>query len=79
MSDKLKEFARETIAELLRTLPPEERLKGLSPEQVRKAVPPEQYLDELSIDDMIAGLSPEKREALLRRLTNGKSGETTSN
>jgi hypothetical protein len=50
MPDKLKEFVRQTIDELLATLPVEElrkrlsveeRLKGLSAEEVAKALPPE--------------------------------------
>src|SRR5262249_2998555 len=41
MPDKLKEFVRESVAELLKTLPAEERLKGLSAEEVVRALPPE--------------------------------------
>src|SRR5262249_24406546 len=41
MPDKLKEFARQTIDELLKTLSPHERLKGLGGEQIGKAPPPE--------------------------------------
>jgi hypothetical protein len=41
MSDKLKEFVRQTMDEMLERLPVEERLKGLSAEEVVKALPPE--------------------------------------
>ena len=41
MSEKLKEFVRQSIDELLRELPAEERLKGLSAEEVAAALPPE--------------------------------------
>jgi hypothetical protein len=50
MADKIKEFVRETIDELLDSLPPdelrkrlsvEERLKGLSAEEIAKGIPPE--------------------------------------
>src|SRR5262249_45819673 len=36
MSDKLQEFVRKSIDELLAKLSPEERLKGLPPEELRK-------------------------------------------
>ncbi len=41
MPDKLKEFVRQTIDELLESLSAEERLKGLSAEEVIRALPPE--------------------------------------
>jgi hypothetical protein len=41
MPDKLKEFVRETMAELIKSLSPEERLKGLSADEVVKALSPE--------------------------------------
>jgi hypothetical protein len=56
MSEKLKEFARETIDELLRTQPPERLLKALS------------------VDDLIAVLTPERREELVRKLRSRESG-----
>lgn len=39
--DKLKEFVRETIDEMLRSLSPEKRLEGLSVEQIVQALSPE--------------------------------------
>jgi hypothetical protein len=41
MPDKLKEFVRQSIEELLKSLPAEERLKGLSAEEVLRALPEE--------------------------------------
>jgi len=59
MPDKLKEFVRETIDELLKSLPVEERLKWLSPEERLKG---------LSAEEVVRALSPEAREALARQL-----------
>lgn len=50
MPDMLTEFAEQTINELLRNMPVEKRLKGLS------------------VDELLAALSPETREALAQRL-----------
>src|SRR5262249_26317528 len=41
MPDKLQEFVRETMVEMAKQLPPEERLKGLSAEEIIRALPPE--------------------------------------
>src|SRR5205823_6249157 len=65
MSDKLKEFVRQTIDELLESLPAEERLKGL---------PAEERLKGLSAEEVVRGLPPEIREAVARQLkANGSS------
>jgi hypothetical protein len=65
MPDKLQEFVRQSIDELLKTLPAEERLKGLSPQQ---------RLEGLSAEEVIKALPQETLEALLRQLkTNGPS------
>ncbi len=67
MSDKLKEFVRQSIDELLQSLPPEERLKGLSAEERLKG---------LSAEEVIRALPPETLEALARQLkTNGPSAK----
>jgi hypothetical protein len=68
MPDKLKEFVRETIDEILQSLPPEERLKGLPPEERLKGLPPEERLKGLSADEVVKALPPEVLEALVRRL-----------
>jgi len=41
MPDLLEQFAEETIEELLRKLPAEKRLKGLSPDELLAALSPE--------------------------------------
>jgi hypothetical protein len=47
MPDTLKEFVRQSIDQLFKSLPPEERLKGLSADEIAKALPPE-VLEELA-------------------------------
>ncbi len=59
MSDKLQEFVRESIDQLLKNLPPEELRKRLSPEERLKG---------LSADDVVKALPPETLEELARRL-----------
>jgi hypothetical protein len=59
MPDKLKEFVRQSIDELLKSLPPKERLKGLSPEE---------RLEGLTAEEVVRALPPEAREALAREL-----------
>ena len=74
MNQKLQEFVRESIGAMLKELPPEERLKGLSAEELRKALPVEERLKGLSPDEMIRALTPEMREALARHFKgNGSS------
>ncbi len=41
MPEKLEEFVRQSIDDLLKSLPAEERLKGLSAEEIVRALPPE--------------------------------------
>jgi hypothetical protein len=68
MPDKLKEFARQTIDELLATLPAEERLKGM---------PAEERLKGLSADEVLRALPPETLDALARQLKgNGSSAKS---
>ncbi len=59
MSEKLKEFVRETIDEILKNLTPEERLRGL---------PPEERLKGLSAEEVVKALPPDTLEALARQL-----------
>jgi hypothetical protein len=66
MPDALEEFTRQTIDRLLRELPPEKRLEGLSLKE---------RLGDLSPEKILEGLSPEKREAMLRLLIS-KSNST---
>ncbi len=67
MSQEMKEFVRQTIDEMLASLPAEERLKGLAAEERLKG---------LTADEVVRALSPEVREALFRQIkTNGSSGQ----
>ncbi len=68
MPDALDQFVRETIDEILKNLSPEERLDGLSPEDLRNHLSPEERLKGLSADELLAALPPEIREELARRL-----------
>jgi hypothetical protein len=69
MPDQLKEFVRQTIDELLASLPAEERLKGLpakerlkglSAEEVLQALPTEERLKGLPAEERLKGLSAEE-------------------
>jgi hypothetical protein len=72
MPDKLEEFTRETIDQLLRELPVEKRLEGVPMESLLERVPKEKVVERMSVDELLAALSPQTREALARRLkTNG--------
>ncbi|HEV3436653.1 MAG TPA: hypothetical protein VG122_04800 [Gemmata sp.] len=73
MSEKLKEFVRQSIDELLRSLPPEERLKGLPAEELRTALPVEERLKGLSVEEMIRAIPPGTLEALTRQLKGNDS------
>jgi hypothetical protein len=64
MSEKLKEFVRQSIDELLRSLPAEE---------LRKALPVEERLKGLSVEEMIRAIPPEKLEAFTRQLKGNDS------
>jgi hypothetical protein len=76
MSDKLKEFVRQSIDQLLKSLPAEERLKGLSPEERLKGLPVEERLKGLSAAEVARALPPEVLEALARELkANGSSSK----
>lgn len=68
MSDKLKEFVRQTLDEIFANMPAEERLKGLPAEELRKRLPVEERLKGLSAEEIVRALSPEIREALARQL-----------
>jgi hypothetical protein len=77
MSNALHEFAREAIDELLKELPVEKRLEGLSADQILKAVPIEKRLEGLSPEQRVQGLSAEELfELAKKRKDNGASGKT---
>src|SRR5438045_2684514 len=67
MPDKLKEFVRETIDELLKSLPAEKRLEGLPAEELRKRLPVEERVKGLSAEELVKALPPETLEALIRQ------------
>jgi hypothetical protein len=85
MPDKLKEFVRQTIDELLASLPPEElrnrlspeeRLEGLPAEERLKGLPVEERLKGLSAEEVVRALPPETLEELARQLKpNGPSSK----
>ena len=77
MSDKLKEFVRQTVDEMLESLSVEKRLKGLSPEQRLEGLPAEERLKGLSAEEVVRALSPETLDALARKLkANGSASES---
>jgi hypothetical protein len=61
MPDALEQMARDTIDELLRSLSPEERLKGLSDDDLRKRLSPEARVAGLSAEERLKGLPAEER------------------
>jgi hypothetical protein len=85
MSITLEEFARQSIDELLKELPAkkrleglsdEERLEGLSAEQILRAVPIEKRLEGLTPEQRVQGLSADELLQLAWKLKgNGASGE----
>lgn len=68
MPDKLKEFVRQTIEEMVNSMPKEERLKGLSPEQRLEGLPAEERLKGLTAEEVVRALPRETLEALARQL-----------
>jgi hypothetical protein len=71
MSDKLKEFARQTLDEMLKRLSVEERqeiAKTLPPEERLKGLPPEERFKGLTAEEIAKALPPEMREELARWL-----------
>jgi hypothetical protein len=68
MPDKLQEFVRQSIDQLLQSLPAEERLKGM---------PTEERLKGMSAEEIVKALPPEILEALARRLkANGSDAKS---
>jgi hypothetical protein len=52
----------QVMRDLLASLPIEQRLEGVSPEQLRQALPPEERVKGLSPEQVLEALSPEARE-----------------
>ena len=65
MPDKLKEFVRQSIDELLKSLPPEKLSKRLSPKERLKG---------LSADEVVQALPPDIVEARRYTTTDGTDG-----
>lgn len=59
MAPKLKEFVRESIDQLLKELPPQERMAGLTAEQ---------RLEGIAAEKRLEGLSPEELQKLAAKL-----------
>ena len=64
MSEKLKEYVRQSNAKFLKGLPPEELVKVLSPEERLKGLPAEQRLQGLSAEEVARALTPETLQAV---------------
>ncbi len=64
----ISKISPEERREIFRTLPPEERLAGLSPEDRLTGLSPEDRLTGLSPEDRLKGLSPEELDRLRRVL-----------
>jgi hypothetical protein len=72
MSEILKEYARQSLDNILKNLTPEQRLKGLSNEELLKMVPVNERLKGLTPDEMLKALPPEVIQLLTQRLKNGE-------
>ncbi|HKI38096.1 MAG TPA: hypothetical protein VKA46_39955 [Gemmataceae bacterium] len=77
MPDTLKEFARKTIKELLASMPPEERMEGISLEERMEGISLEKRMEGipgkerakgLSADDLAESVPIETLEAALKKL-----------
>jgi hypothetical protein len=62
------DFYREFTKSHLDWLSIQERLNGISPEERMQDLSPEEILDALLSGDMLAHISPEKREQFLQKL-----------
>jgi hypothetical protein len=70
MPEQLQEFVRQSIDQLLESLPheelrkrlsPEERLEGLTAEELRKRLSPEERLEGLTAEERLEGLPAKER------------------
>lgn len=59
MPDVFEEFMAETMKDIFQEMTPEQR---------RKWFPPEEILKGLSVEDLLAALSAEQREAFAKRI-----------
>jgi hypothetical protein len=63
MADKLQEYFRRRLDEIVRELPLEKRFEGLSPEELRKRLSTKERLEGLSPEERLEGLSPDQLRA----------------
>src|SRR5258707_7858036 len=61
MAMTMEEFRRYYLRDHLQELTPEERLKGLPPEELLKRLPPEERLKGLPPEELLKRLPPEER------------------
>jgi hypothetical protein len=61
MTYTFEDFRHDLALELVKELPPEERLKGLSPEELLKQLTPEERLKGLPPEELLKQLTPEER------------------
>lgn len=66
--DQLEQFAENAVNDILKGLPIEWRLAGISPDELVELFTPSQRLQCLSIDELLAVMSPEMKAALAKRL-----------
>jgi cytochrome c553 len=66
MPDKLKEFVRQTIDEILANTPSKERLKGLTPAERLEGLPAERRLEGVTMEELARALSQDEIDALVR-------------
>jgi hypothetical protein len=66
-TEYLDEVEEELQAAVLRSIPVEKRLQGLSPEDLLPSIPVEKRLQGLSPEDRVQGLSPEELAAGLSK------------
>jgi hypothetical protein len=71
MSELLKEYARQSLDNILKNLTLEQRLKLLTAEERLKGLPAEERLKGLTPEEMIKALPPEVIQLLTQRLKNG--------
>jgi hypothetical protein len=68
MSEKVKDFVRQTIDDMLKSLSPEELLKRVTAEERLKGLPVEERLKGLSAEELLRALPPETLEMLTRKI-----------
>jgi hypothetical protein len=75
MSKALKDYARETIKELLKVVPAEERLEGIPMEKLLEKIPQQKRLEGMSAEEVVQALSPEQKKVLETLLRQPKTND----